>query len=156
VGETGENDLVFTKDGEPIVSFLKAWRNACVRAAIPTTLDNMRVIGHFSRGADCCVFCADHDVTAGKYVGFLFHDLQRTFVSNAVEAGLDPIDAMHISGHKTDAVFRRYNIKSEDRARRAGEKLAEHLRKKHEEAQAEPNPMLKRTGANRRGLGEMQ
>jgi integrase len=38
-----------------------------------------------------------------------FHDLRHTFVTNARRAGLDYFRIMAITGHKTMAVFKRYN-----------------------------------------------
>jgi hypothetical protein len=48
-----------------------------------------------------------------------FHDLRHAFVTNARRAGIDYFRIMAITGHKTMAVFKRYNTVDEADLRQA-------------------------------------
>lgn len=55
----------------------------------------------------------------GSNVAKHFHDLRRTAARNMIAAGVPQSDAMQITGHKTDAMFRRYAITDEAQKRDA-------------------------------------
>jgi integrase len=63
--------------------------------------------------------------------GKLFHDLRRTAVRDMIRAGVPQSVAMRISGHRTAAIFLRYDIASEDDKREA-------LKRTHAHREAQP------------------
>jgi hypothetical protein len=65
-----------------------------------------------------------------------FHDLRRTGIRNMSRKGVPEKVGMLISGHKTDSVYRRYNIVDMEVLKTATTKIEEHQR---EIVQAENN-----------------
>jgi len=118
--KNSQSDLVFTRKGKPIASFRKAWIGACLSTSLgqllcatcQTPLDPDRK----------CSKCEKKiPVSRAVYEGLIFHDLRRAGVPQSV--------AQAISGHKTRAVFERYNIIDERDLREAGRKLEIYLAK---------------------------
>lgn len=65
-------------------------------------------------------------VRAGQS-GLLFHDLRRSAVRNLRRAGVSETVAREISGHKTAAVFARYNITDFEDLKEAATRLEKYL-----------------------------
>lgn len=83
---------LFHHDGEPIKSYERAWRTACIKAGCP---------------------------------GSLVHDFRRTAVRNLERAGVSRSAAMKMTGHLTEAIYRRYAIVDESMLRDGAVKLSE-------------------------------
>jgi hypothetical protein len=68
--------------------------------------------------------------------GLLFYGRRWSAIRNMKKARLQDWDCMRISGHKTRAVFDRYNIIDEDDLADAGKQLEEYARKCKQERAA--------------------
>ena len=53
-----------------------------------------------------------------------FHDFRRTATRRLLDAGVDDMTSMQITGHKTRSVFDRYNVRNEQDVKNAAEKLS--------------------------------
>jgi integrase len=115
-----------TKSGEGrLVSFegladVETLLRECVRGKQPSdylfTRDSGRRVLNFRE--------AWYNLTAKAGIPkLLFHDLRRSAVRNMIRSGIAETVAMRISGHKTRAVFDRYNIVSETDLQQAARKI---------------------------------
>jgi integrase len=69
--------------------------------------------------------------TASKgigYAGTVPHDMRRSAVRNFRKAGLSETEGMMLSGHKTNSVYKRYDIIDEEDLRESMTKVQEHLK----------------------------
>lgn len=118
------DDFVFTRDGSPVKDFRGAWWNVCIRAGL----------GRFQcrecqQPAPTDRKCSQCDSKKkAKYVGLRFHDLRRTGIRNMSRKGIPENVGMLISGHRTNSVYRRYNIIDMEVIKEATAKIEEHQR----------------------------
>ena len=92
---------------DPVGEFRKTWKTACKAAGLAVTVE-----------------CDGKEIVRTLRLPY---DLRRTAVRNIVRGGTDPAIAMKISGHRTRAVFDRYNIISEDDIRTAVRKTTAYV-----------------------------
>jgi integrase len=109
-----------TKNGEPLTLPLVG-----PLAEIATMLKKMfrdkskPVFSHHALRKGWCTTCHKlgfgvYDEKTRKYTGLTIHDLRRSAARNLIRAGVDRGTAMSITGHLTEHIFERYNIKTTD------------------------------------------
>lgn len=116
-GKRNDKYVLTRSDGERVTDLRGAWEALCIKAGLGER--KCMACGEPADGTKRCGHCQSK--RKPKYVGLLLHDLRRSAVRNMVRRGVPQSVAMQISGHLTDAVFRRYDIVSEadlDDARR--------------------------------------
>jgi len=97
---------VFHRNGKPIKSYRHGWHAACQRASVTKGLGGLSVVAR------------------PHLEGRIVHDFRRTAVRNLVRAGVPETTAMKLTGHKTRAIFDRYDIQNEADLRAGVAKLA--------------------------------
>lgn len=112
-----EGVYVFGGD-RPLGNFRKTWNSACVRAGL----------GKFEKGTN----------GRKKYVGFIFHSLRRTALTNMADAGVSAHAAMSISGHLSQKVFNDYLQLVERQAKEAKRKMENYFGHQNRAASEKP------------------
>jgi integrase len=120
------DDYVFTRhDGRPVRDFTKKWRNACIALGLGRLVCESCGLQVTKPARNRrCSNCKENGLDGQlKYRGLLIHDLRRSAVRNLERSGVPRSVAMKITGHKTEAVYRRYAIVSESDLAEAARKL---------------------------------
>lgn len=148
-----ECPYVFFRNGKRFSDFREAWESALRKCGYRPTFkckDCGAVVELSKKAKQADASCQACGGGSLKKHDKLFHDLRRTAVRNMIRAGVPEKVAMQISGHKTRAVFDRYNIVNEDDLLHASEKIIAH----HEKTTERLHRV--RTGINSgiRGTGE--
>ena len=103
-GKRPEQQVLTRPDGAPVVDPRCGWYTLCVSVGLAHWL---------------CLTCKATSNVRGRckcgarhwaYRGLLVHDMRRSAVKGMMRAGPNQKTAMAISGHKTDAMFKRYHI----------------------------------------------
>jgi len=115
------SEYVFHRNGRRISDPRKAWANACAAAGL--------LKPKLDKDGNPVTKLVDGKMVAVMVPSKLFHDLRRSGVRNMVRAGVRESVAMKISGHKTRAVFERYNITSDDDLREAVKLTEDYLKR---------------------------
>ena len=117
IGDKDPAAYLFTRaDGKPVRTYRGAWEQLCVRAGLGRFICRTCKGPGPATGATGhrCPTCAKAgQVGIFRYEGLLFHDLRRSAVRNLERSAVPRSVAMKITGHKTEAVYRRYAIESE-------------------------------------------
>jgi integrase len=104
-----------------IGDFRKAWRRVCVKIGLakwePATDKEGKPVYDPPR------YAHSHPKQKMVYTGLIFHDLRRSFITAAEHAGAPRHEAMQISGHKTESVYKRYAITNREQRRAALETI---------------------------------
>jgi len=123
-------ELVFHRQGRPIVDFRKAWAAASTKAGLARPkLDDVGAPMLDARGRPVLVPTK------------LVHDFRRTAARNLVRAGVPERVAMAVTGHVTRSMFDRYNIVAEDDLRSAMQRTAAYRRAAPRTATVTPLPI---------------
>lgn len=105
---------VFHLNGRQITNFRRAWNTACRKIGL----------GYGYRLSDEYVKkCRRKNLKPGP----TFHDFRRTAARNLIRSGVTENVAMKITGHKTRAIFDRYDIVTPDDLKLAAELQAQRV-----------------------------
>lgn len=121
-GKKASDSVLTRNDGTVVRDPRVAWWALCCAAGLGKFVCRTNDCGTVQTSRKRCPQCHCYN---WKYAGLLLHDLRRTAVRNLRQAGVSEQVAMGITGHKTPAVFKRYDIVNNDDKRTALQQLSE-------------------------------
>lgn len=104
-----------------IGDFRKVWRRVCVKLGLGKWEPKFDAAGNPVYAPPR--YAHSRPKQKMVYTGLIFHDLRRSFITAAEHAGAPRHEAMQISGHKTEAVYKRYAITNRVQRRAALETI---------------------------------
>ena len=145
-------ELIFHHDGRPIVDYRKSWQSACLVSGLGHLYcrDCRDDAGQYISVLDAirkCPTCG-RKCMRPKYIGRIFHDFRRTAAHDMWKAGSTIQECMEVTGHKTEAMFKRYADLFSDEEKRNLQREVQ--RRRHERRQAEEQGRLSKPA----GTGE--
>jgi integrase len=120
------SEYVFHDYGHAVGDFRKVWATACCAAGVGKLVCR-KCSADVDEDNECLECGRRWKWEELKYTGAIFHDFRRTAARNLVRAGVPVPVAMKITGHRTDSMFRRYAIVSEEQKREALAKTQAYL-----------------------------
>jgi integrase len=113
----------------PIGNFRKPWYRVCAKlglGAMEPVIDPVTGKPVFERAR----YAHSKPKQKTEYSGLIFHDLRRSFITDAEHAGAARHEIMAMSGHKTESVYKRYAIGNRERRRVALAQIEDYRAKK--------------------------
>jgi integrase len=101
----------------PLGNFRKVWITTCIKLGLGKTVPAFDSTGAPIMAKPRKDRPGAKAKQAVEYKGLLFHGLRRTFITDAENAGVPRHEAMRLSGHRTESVYKRYAVENLDRRR---------------------------------------
>lgn len=98
-------------------NFRKSWRRACISVGLGKMEPKLDHAGQpiLERPR----YAGSKPKPKMVYTGLIVHDLRRSFITDAENSGAPRHEVMKISGHRTEAVYKRYAIEQREQRRKA-------------------------------------
>jgi integrase len=134
-------DLIFHHAGKPIVDFRRSWQTACIAQGLGGYYcrtcrgDDGQYISRLDANRTCPKCGRTWTSAQAKYVGSLFHDFRRSAAHEVWLATHSIQEAMRVTGHRSEAMAKRYVNLFSDQERQEQQRLTQQRRSEWREQQ---------------------